>query len=239
VAEELAGLVALAAPDYIWFMDDIMGLKPRWWGDYAGELERLGLKVPFKCLSRADLVLREGAAEDLARAGCDIVWLGAESGSQKILDAMDKGLTTDEIADATKALKAAGIRVGHFLQFGYPGEGMTEIGETLSMLRKTGPDEMGISVSYPLPGTVFYERVQAQLREKRNWEVSSEMAMLYRGSFSTRFYRHLHAHVHRDFRLRRTLKRTPTLKGLAFVAYCAVAIPLSWLKLQALRLSAP
>ncbi len=239
VAQELAGLVAMAAPDYIWFMDDIMGLKPRWWGEFADELERLGIKVPFKCLSRADLVLREGAAKDLARAGCDIVWLGAESGSQKILDAMDKGLTTGEIADATAALKGAGIRVGHFLQFGYPGEGMDEIGETLAMLRKTGPDEMGISVSYPLPGTVFYERVQAQLREKRNWEVSSDMAMLYRGTFTTRFYRHLHKYVHRDFRLRKTLARKPTLKGLAFVAYCAVAIPLSWIKLQALRLNTP
>jgi len=242
VAEELAGLVALAAPDYIWFMDDIMGLKPRWWREFAGELERLEIKVPFKCLSRADLVLREGAAEDLARAGCDIVWLGAESGSQKILDAMDKGLTTDEIADATKALKGAGIRVGHFLQFGYPGEGMEEIGQTLSMLRKTEPDEMGISVSYPLPGTVFYDRVQAQLREKRNWEVSSDMAMLYRGTFTTRFYRHLHSYTHRNFRLRRTLaqvKRGPTLKGLAVIAYCVLTIPLSWLKLQALRLSTP
>jgi hypothetical protein len=86
---------------------------------------------------------------------------------------------------------------------------------------------------------VFYERVQAQLREKRNWAVSSDMAMLYRGTFTTRFYRHLHRYVHRDFRLRRTLARKPTLKGLAFVAYCTVAIPLSWLKLQALRLNTP
>jgi radical SAM superfamily enzyme YgiQ (UPF0313 family) len=242
VAAELAGLVALADPDYIWFMDDIMGLKPRWWRDFAEALDGLGVKVPFKCLSRADLVVREGAAEDLRRAGCDIVWLGAESGSQKILDAMDKGLTTGEIAEATASLKAAGIRVGHFLQFGYPGEGMAEIGETLTMLRRTGPDEMGISVSYPLPGTVFYDRVQAQLREKRHWSVSSDMAMLYRGTFTTRFYRHLHSYVHRNFRLLRTLaqlKRGPTLKGLAVIAYCVVTIPLSWLKLQALRLSTP
>ena len=235
VAAELAGLMALAAPDYIWFMDDIMGLKPRWWRDFADELERLGVRVPFKCLSRADLVLREGAARDLARAGCDIVWLGAESGSQKILDAMDKGLTIGEIAKATATLKAAGIRVGHFLQFGYPGEGMAEIGETLALLRRTRPDEMGISVSYPLPGTVFYDRVQAELREKRNWSVSSDMAMLYRGTFTTAFYRQLHTYVHRDFRLRRTLKQAPSLRGAAFVLYCLMAIPLSWLKLQALR----
>ena len=239
VAEELAELVRLAAPDYIWFMDDIMGLKPRWWRDYADALERLAIKVPFKCLSRADLILRDGASEDLRRAGCDIVWLGAESGSQKILDAMDKGLTTTEIAEATSRLKGAGIRVGHFLQFGYPGEGMKEIGDTLAMLRRTRPDEMGISVSYPLPGTPFYERVQSELREKRNWEVSSDMAMLYRGPFTTKFYRHLHSYVHRDFRLRRTLKKAPTLRGLAFILYCCLAIPLSWVRLQMLRGAAP
>ena len=235
VAEELAELIRLAAPDYIWFMDDIMGLKLRWWRDYADALERLGIKVPFKCLSRADLVLREGAAQDLERAGCDIVWLGAESGSQKILDAMDKSLTVGEIAEATSRLKGAGIRVGHFLQFGYPGEGMKEIGDTLAMLRRTRPDEMGISVSYPLPGTLFYERVQKDLREKRNWEVSSDMAMLYRGPFTTRFYRHLHRYVHRDFRLRRTLRGALSLKGVAFILYCGVAIPLSWIRLQLLR----
>ena len=241
VAEELAGLLLLADPDYLWFMDDIMGLKPRWWGEFADRLAELGVKLPFKCLSRADLVLREGAVEDLKRAGCDIVWLGAESGSQKILDAMDKDLSTGEIAEATARLKAAGIRVGHFLQFGYPGEGMKEIGETLAMLRATRPDEMGISVSYPLPGTPFYERVQNELREKRNWEVSSDMAMLYRGPFSTRFYRHLHTYVHRDFRLRRSVAQLKRLRGVRslkaalFILYCGVAIPLSWVKLQLLR----
>ncbi|TWB67648.1 radical SAM superfamily enzyme YgiQ (UPF0313 family) [Nitrospirillum amazonense] len=247
VAEELARLVCLAAPDYIWFMDDIMGLKPRWWGEFAAAIDELGVKVPFKCLSRADLVLREGAVDDLKRAGCDIVWLGAESGSQKILDAMDKDLSTGEIAEATAKLKAAGIRVGHFLQFGYPGEGMAEIGQTLAMLRATRPDEMGISVSYPLPGTVFYERVQNQLRDKRHWDVSSDMAMLYRGPYTTAFYRHLHTYVHRDFRVRRAVAQLRDavrgragggdhLRALAFVAYCGVAIPLSWARLQLLRL---
>ncbi|WP_044561340.1 B12-binding domain-containing radical SAM protein [Azospirillum sp. B4] len=247
VAEELARLVRLAAPDYIWFMDDIMGLKPRWWRDFAAAVEELGVKVPFKCLSRADLVLRDGAVEDLKRAGCDIVWLGAESGSQAILDAMDKDLTTGEIAEATARLRAAGIRVGHFLQFGYPGEGMGEIAETLALLRATRPDELGISVSYPLPGTVFHDRVQSQLREKRHWDVSSDMAMLYRGPYTTAFYRHLHAYVHRDFRLRRAVAQLRDalmgrgnagghLRALAFIAYCGVAIPLSWVRLHLLRL---
>ncbi len=249
VAAELASLVELAAPDYIWFMDDIMGLKPKWWRAFAEELERRRLKVPFKCLSRADLVLREGAVEDLRRAGCDIVWMGAESGSQKILDAMDKGQTVDEIAEATAQLQQAGIRVGHFLQFGYPGEGMGEIAATLAMLRKTRPDEIGISVSYPLPGTVFYERVQNQLRDKRNWTVSSDMAMLYQGPFTSRFYRLLHIYVHLEFRLHRALRRLGSLmsgrsglrwahlRACAVIGWCVPALPALWLGLQLLRVT--
>src|SRR5258705_13948651 len=124
-----------------------MGLKPKWWGAFADELERNGLKISFKCLSRADIVLRDGAIADLKRAGCDIVWLGAESGSQKILDAMDKGLTVAQISDATRLLKSAGIRVGHFIQFGYASEDADDIVKTMRLLRSARPDEIGISVS--------------------------------------------------------------------------------------------
>lgn len=245
VVAEISQLMADAAPDYIWFMDDIMGLKPKWWRAFADELETANIKVPFKCLSRADLILRDNAVADLNRAGCDIVWLGAESGSQKILDAMDKGLTTEQIMEATARLKKAGIRVGHFLQFGYPGEEMRDIFKTLAMLRRTEPDELGISVSYPLPGTAFHERVKNELRRKRNWTVSSDMAMLYRGPFTTMFYRHLHNYVHRDFRLRRALRQVRSslaggfgrahLRAFAIIVHSGLTLPFSWLRLHALR----
>ena len=247
VVAELKQLIAMAAPDYIWFMDDIMGLKPKWWGTFSDELERHAIKIRFKCLSRADLILREGAVADLARAGCDIVWMGAESGSQKILDAMDKGLTVQQIEDATRRLKGAGIRVGHFIQFGYSGEGLADIERTLAMIRKTQPDELGISVSYPLPGTVFYERVKEELRAKRNWSDSSDLAMLYRGPFTTRFYRRLHAYVHRDFRMRRGLRqfarvltgreslRPRHLRSLVYAMLCLSLMPFSILSLRLLR----
>ena len=207
VAAELQQLIELAAPDYIWFMDDIMGLKPKWWGTFADELERRKLKIAFKCLSRADIVLREGAVTDLKRAGCDIVWLGAESGSQAILDAMDKGLTVGQIREATRRLHDVGIRVGYFIQFGYPGEEAGDIAQTIGLIRQGKPDDLGISVSYPLPGTGFYERVKRELKGKRNWIDSGDLAMLYRGPFTTEFYRALHGHVHRDFRMRRAWRR--------------------------------
>ncbi|HYM19229.1 MAG TPA: radical SAM protein [Micropepsaceae bacterium] len=245
VVAELKELVALASPDYIWFMDDIMGLKPKWWGAFADELERHDLELPFKCLSRADILLREGAIEDLKRAGCDIVWLGAESGSQSVLDAMDKGLTIAQIRDATLHLKDAGIRVGYFIQFGYPGENAEDIAKTLELIRENTPDELGISVSYPLPGTGFYERVKQELKEKRNWVDSGDLAMLYRGPFSTEFYRELHAYVHRDFKRRRAWRRFKDvlwgrepfkLRHLLALGYAGLTLPLVPLSLYRMRL---
>ena len=128
--------------------------------------------------------------------------MGAESGSQRILDAMEKGTTVNQIAEARRLLGAAGIAVAYFLQFGYPGETRADIEATLAMVRATQPDDIGISVSYPLPGTKFYERVKAQLGEKQNWNSSTDLAMLYHGPFTTEFYRQLHTVVHQEFRLR-------------------------------------
>lgn len=204
VAEELAWLKELYQPDHIWFADDIMGLKPGWWQDFADAIEERGAVVPFKCLSRADLIVRQaGDVDALKRAGCEIVWMGAESGSQKVLNAMEKGTQVEQIAEASRQLRAAGIKVAFFLQFGYPGETTEDIEKTLQMVRDCMPDDIGMSVSYPLPGTKFYEKVEAQLGEKKNWTDSADLAMMYQGPYTTEYYRQLHAVLHKEFRARR------------------------------------
>jgi radical SAM superfamily enzyme YgiQ (UPF0313 family) len=205
VAQELRWLKATYHPDHIWFADDILGLKPRWLTRFADAVIEQEAQVPFKCLSRADLLLRDGDAEALARAGCEIVWIGAESGSQKILDAMEKGTKVEQIHEATRRLRDVGIKVGFFLQFGYPGEDREDIEKTLQMVRDCEPDDIGMSVSYPLPGTPFYERVKDQLGQQQNWFDSADMAMLYRGPYTTAFYRQLHTVLHKEFRARRYL----------------------------------
>jgi len=129
--------------------------------------------------------------------------MGAESGSQKILDAMDKDATVEQIYTAAERLHRAGIEVGFFLQFGYPGEEWADIRRTLQMVRDCRPDDIGISVSYPLPGTPFFESVRAQLGQKTNWVDSDDLAMLYRGPYPEEFYRVLHHRVHQEFRARR------------------------------------
>ena len=204
VVDEMAWLKENFNPDHIWFMDDIMGIQDRWIEEFADLLEARQLHIPFKSLNRVDLLLRGKTIPALARAGAKIVWVGAESGSQKILDAMDKGTQVTQIYEATKQLHAHGVKVAFFLQFGYPGETREDIELTLKMVRDLMPDDIGISVSYPLPGTPFYENVKHELGERVNWMDSADLAMLYKGPFATEFYRQLHTVVHKDYRSRKT-----------------------------------
>jgi anaerobic magnesium-protoporphyrin IX monomethyl ester cyclase len=238
VAEEMASLARDHAPDHLWFADDILGLKPGWIEDWADALEARGVRVPFKCLSRPDLLLRGDTIEALARSGARSVWIGAESGSQKILDAMDKGTTVREILDATRRLRAHGIEVGYFLQFGYPGETRADIEATLDMVRRARPDDLGMSVSYPLPGTPFHASVRKELGTKQNWNDSNDLAMMYRGPFTTAFYRQLHTVLHKEFRMRRTWRRLrcsgprPGPRELAAMAVYAATLPAARARLR-------
>jgi len=203
VAAEMAWLKSTYHPDHLWIADDIFGLKPGWIEQFATLLRQQDAAIPFKCLLRADQVT-EPVARALQAAGCRTAWLGAESGSQRILDAMEKGTSVDQIATATRLLRAAGVEVGFFLQFGYPGETRDDIDRTLEMVRDCAPDDIGVSVSYPLPGTPFYQRVQAQLGQKQNWVDSNDLAMMYHATYVPDFYRALHALVHAEFRARRS-----------------------------------
>jgi radical SAM superfamily enzyme YgiQ (UPF0313 family) len=205
VAAEIQTLQKLGA-DHLWFMDDILGIKPGWLAELATLLEQRSVSVPFKCLSRADLLLRPGEIDALRRAGCETVWIGAESGSQKILDAMEKGTSVEQIREAARRLKDAGIRAAFFLQFGYPGEDWADVLSTFQLVRDCEPDDIGMSVSYPLPGTPFYDRVRDSMSARGNWVDSAEMPMLYRGPYSTDFYHRVHATLHTEFRLRKTTK---------------------------------
>jgi radical SAM superfamily enzyme YgiQ (UPF0313 family) len=147
--------------------------------------------------SRVDL-MQEDTVRALRRAGCAEVWMGVESGSQKILDAMDKGTCVSQIEQASARLKSNGIRSCFFLQFGYPGETWSDIQKTIRLVRETRPDDIGVSVSYPLPGTVVHERVRQQLGAKTNWEDSEDLAMMFKGAYDSALYRALHDALHAE-----------------------------------------
>ena len=192
VVREMVMLQERYAPDHLWMCDDIFGLKPGWVQAFREELRTAGVRIPFKVQCRADLLLEGDAIDALVDAGLREVWIGAESGSQKILDAMDKGITVEQIATARRVLGAKGVRVGFFLQFGYLGEDDDDIRKTIAMLDQLQPDDIGISVSYPLPGTFFHKKVEHELGAKTNWRDSDDLAMMFRQRHRPEFYKRLH-----------------------------------------------
>jgi radical SAM superfamily enzyme YgiQ (UPF0313 family)/glycosyltransferase involved in cell wall biosynthesis len=202
VVSEMAWLKNTHAPDHLWIVDDIFGLKPGWIEAFAALAAARDAAIPFKCLMRADQVTPSVVAA-LASARCRTVWLGAESGSQRILDAMDKGTKVEQVYTASQLLRGAGIEVCFFLQFGYPGETRDDIALTERMVRDCRPDDIGISISYPLPGTPFYEKVRADLGAKQNWIDSNDLETMYHATYSPEFYRVLHSAVHAEFRVRK------------------------------------
>jgi anaerobic magnesium-protoporphyrin IX monomethyl ester cyclase len=197
VVHELARLKAEVAPDHVWFADDIFGLDVDWAAALAQEIEAAGCRIPFSMQSRVNL-MTDRMVEALARAGAREVWLGVESGSQKVLDAMDKGSTVDAARAATRTLKAHGVRACWFIQLGYPSENWEDILSTRDLIRAEQPDEIGVSVAYPLPGTEFHSRVQAQLGRQRNWKDTGDLAMLFQGAYSTAFYREIRNALHAE-----------------------------------------
>lgn len=246
VVEEIAMLITNYAPAHFWFCDDIFGLKPGWIKMFSELVQQRQLHFSFKIQCRADLLLNEQNIADLAKAGCDEIWIGAESGSQKILDAMDKGTTIAQIYESTALMKKHGIKPCFFLQFGYPGEQQEDIDATVQMLFELMPYDMGISVSYPLPGTVFYERVKNDLQQKHNWTDSDDLAIMFRSTFQPAYYKTLHRYIHKKFRsaqgmegLRRLLRfqsaDTTYLKRLAAMPYFSASALLQKRKLKMLQ----
>lgn len=198
VAEEMLQLRENCGADHLWFADDLFGINARWIQSFAEQVRQRNAAIPFKVQSRADLLRNEETVAALASSGCAEVWMGVESGSQKVLDAMDKGIRVEQILQARDNLRRHGIRACFFLQFGFPGETWADIQKTIELVRESRPDDIGISVSYPLPGTKFYQRVRDELGNKSNWVDSDDLAMMFKGAYTTEFYRAVRDAIHAE-----------------------------------------
>ncbi len=207
VAEQIKDLKLKYEIDHLWITDDIFGLKPNWIKEFSEELNHLKINIPYKCLSRPDLLLKENTIRELKNSGCKTIWIGAESGSQKILDAMDKGTKVEQIYEAAKKVREAEMEIAFFIQFGYSGENWDDICQTRKMIRNCIPDDIGISVSYPLPGTIFHQRIKAEMKSKTNWEDSDDLDLIFSGTYERKFYKLLHRFVHTEYRIVKTLRK--------------------------------
>lgn len=189
VVNEVAWIAETYQPDQLWYADDVLTIVPRWFISYADELKKRRIRIPFECISRPDR-LNETIIAALADMGCTRLWLGSESGSQRMLDAMKRKTTVDDLLAKNKLLQAAGIEVGMFIMLGYNGEEVRDIEATADYLKQANPDLFLTTVAYPIKGTAFYDEVADQVHTPLDWDRRTDRDLQINGRFSPQFYAH-------------------------------------------------
>jgi radical SAM superfamily enzyme YgiQ (UPF0313 family) len=188
VADEVAWIHERYRPDQLWFVDDVFTIHPGFVRALADEMQRRGLRVPFECISRADR-LDEDTADALRRLGCRRLWIGSESGSQRVLEAMDRRVTVEQVQHATRLLQARGIEVGMFIMLGYEGEETADLQATVDHLKVSSPDVFLTTVAYPIKGTPYHEELKSRLRSELPWETRTDRDVTVTGRRTPMFYR--------------------------------------------------
>jgi radical SAM superfamily enzyme YgiQ (UPF0313 family) len=187
VADEVAWILDRYHPDMLWMADDVFTIHYGWIKSYAQEMKRRGIRIPFECITRADRLTSE-MADALAELGCFRVWVGSESGSQRILDAMERGVRVEEVHRAISLCRARGIETGMFLMWGYEGEQLADIEATVEHVKACLPDVFFTTVSYPIQGTPYYSEVSGRLASGDDWARTSDRELRIRGRHSRRYF---------------------------------------------------
>jgi radical SAM superfamily enzyme YgiQ (UPF0313 family) len=192
VVDEIEWALERYSPEMLWIADDVFTIHHGWLTEYAAEMRRRGIRIPFECITRADRI-NENVAGLLAELACMRVWIGSESGSQRILDAMQRGVTVAQVQKAVALAKNNGIQTGMFLMWGYEGEDISDIEATVEHVKKCRPDVFFTTVSYPIKGTPYFEKVSRRLVNIGPWAESTDRDFAVSGRHSRTFYRHADA----------------------------------------------
>lgn len=187
VVEELAHLKHDYNPDSLWFVDDVFTISHKWLTSFRDELRKQNLIIPYECITRADR-LSEEVILTLKETGCFRVWIGAESGSQKVIDLMDRRVDVNQVRDMIKLTKKHGIEAGTFIMLGYPGETEDDIEETIHHLKESNPDHFTITVAYPIKGTELYQEIEALQTVKLDWSTSTDRQVDFKRTYSRKYY---------------------------------------------------
>ncbi|HEU4559976.1 MAG TPA: radical SAM protein [Longimicrobium sp.] len=189
-ADELQHIVERYRPDMVWYADDVFTIHHRWLATYAAEIARRGLRIPFETISRADRMMKEEVVRTLAEMGCWRIWIGSESGSQRILDAMERRVAVEQVQHATKLAQKHGIQVGMFLMWGYDGETLDDIEQTIEHVKRTAPDVFLTTVAYPIKDTAYFDAVADRVVLDKPWEQATDRDFRIRGRHSRNYYGH-------------------------------------------------
>jgi anaerobic magnesium-protoporphyrin IX monomethyl ester cyclase len=189
VVEEVAAIVARYAPEQLWYADDVFTISHPWLASYSTAMRERGLHLPFETITRADRLQTEAAASALAALGCYRIWIGAESGSQRILDAMRRDVTLEEVHRAVQLAHTHGMQVGMFLMWGYEGEELEDIAATVDLVRQANPDTFLTTVSYPIKGTPYFDAVRGRVHMEQDWAQGSDRDYQIAGRRGRDYYR--------------------------------------------------
>ncbi|CAN5739413.1 radical SAM protein [soil metagenome] len=189
VADELQLILETYEPDMVWYADDVFTIHRGWVHEYADELKRRGIRIPFETIGREDR-LKDDIIERLAEMGAFRIWVGAESGSQRILDAMQRRTNADGVVERVKRLQENGIEAGMFMMLGYQGEEIEDLQASVDVLKRSSPDVFLTTVSYPIKNTPYYHEVKDKIIPLKSWDEGSDRDFTVAGRHSRRFYEH-------------------------------------------------
>lgn len=187
VVEELEFVKKEYNPDSVWFVDDVFTISHRWLTSFHHELKKRNLRIPYECITRADR-LNEEVILLLKQTGCFRVWIGAESGSQRVIDLMDRRVDVKQVRDMIRLTRQHGIEAGTFIMLGYPGETEEDIEETISHLKQSDPDHFTITVAYPIKGTELYQEIEAIKTRELDWSTSNDRQVDFKRTYSRKYY---------------------------------------------------
>lgn len=211
VAAEMKMLKDKYNPDAIWFVDDVFTISHKWLTAFHEEVVRQNAQIRFECITRAER-LNEEILRLLKEAGCFRIWIGAESGSQKIIDLMDRRVDVNHVKKMIQDTNALGIETGTFIMVGYPGENETDISETIQYLKDANPTHYTITIAYPIKGTSLYDEIENEITVKPDWETSTDREIDFKRNYSRKYYDYAVSKVvnevefHREFLKRNTIK---------------------------------
>ena len=187
VVDELESIYKTYAPDRIWFVDDVFTISHKWLAEFAEEIEKRNLTISYEIITRADR-MNEEVIDLLKKSGCYKVWIGAESGSQKIIDAMDRRVDVKEVREMIKLSQKKGIKAGTFIMLGYPGETIDDIKETIFHLKDSAPDEYTVTIAYPITGTPLFNEIKNNITTNFNWAESTDRDIDFKRQHPRKFY---------------------------------------------------
>jgi len=188
VADEIEMLKKEFDVNGIWFVDDVFTVNHRWLGQLHTEFKNRELKIAFEIITRAERLNSEVLSQ-LKEMGCFRVWIGAESGSQKIIDAMDRRVKVETVRKMIHETQKHGMEAGTFIMVGYPGEGLKEIQETVDHLKTATPDQLTATLAYPIKGTDLYEEVKNDILNIEDWSSQTDRQLKFSRKYSEFFYK--------------------------------------------------